>query len=340
MAVITIKIAVDNLDAVLEQFDRIKVHRATAGEAGPYVELTDAGTRLVLETGVFIYEYTDQAGDENYWYRSSYYHSTTTLESSLSDPQQGEGNAALDILSVDQLKTRYLFGLDLTNDANEEYPDDIFENGIISAVDWLEHKLDIPILLKVVEDERHDYSREDYAKYMWLNLDHYPVIDVEEVRMVLPGEQEVANFDSDWFQIQRDSGQLQIVPGQGATTSILLGAAGPWLPYIYSGARFIPNVFRVKYTAGFASGNVPRAIVDLIGKIASFAPLNIAGDLLGGAGIASQSLGLDGLSQSFSTTSSATNAGYGARLVQYGKEIKDMVPTLQRYYKGLRLAVC
>ena len=30
-------------------------------------------------------------------------------------------------------------------------------------------------------------------------------------------------------------------------------------------------------------------------------------------------------------------AGYGARLVQYTKEIKQVIPVLRRYYKGLRL---
>jgi len=108
---------------------------------------------------------------------------------------------------------------------------------------------------------------------------------------------------------------------------------------IHRNNRFVPDVFRVDYTAGFEAGKVPADIIDLIGKKASFGPLNIAGDLLGGAGIASQSVSVDGLSQSFNTTSSATNAGYGARLVQYSKEIKELLPMLEKYYKGIRMVV-
>ncbi len=84
---------------------------------------------------------------------------------------------------------------------------------------------------------------------------------------------------------------------------------------------------------------MPPVLVELVGKYASFGPLNIAGDLLGGAGIASQNISLDGLSTGFSTTSSATNSGFGARLLIYRGEIKDWIPTLMRYYKGPKLVV-
>lgn len=157
--------------------------------------------------------------------------------------------------------------------------------------------------------------------------------------MVLPGEQVVQTFDSDWIHVQKESGQLQLVPGTGSAGSILLGAAGAYISMIYRNNRFIPDAFRVDYTAGFEPGQVPPVIKDVIGKKASFGPLNIAGDLLGGAGIASQSISIDGLSQSFNTTSSATNAGYGARLIQYEREIKEVLPMLEKYYRGLKLAV-
>jgi len=116
-------------------------------------------------------------------------------------------------------------------------------------------------------------------------------------------------------------------------------SGGSFLPLLAQGRPFVPNMIHVEYTAGFAAGKVPMTIRELIGKKASFGPLNIAGDLLCGAGIASQSIGIDGLSQSFNTTSSATNAGYGARLLQYGKEIKEQLETLKRYYRGIRLVV-
>ena len=339
MAVITIKIVVSDVASVMSVFSHLKVYRSITGVNGDYVEITSALTRIALESAQTVYEYLDLSGDPDYYYKSSYFNLIGSLESSLSDAQRGEGDSALDLMSVGDLKTNYLFGLDLTDDSGTPYPDTLYEHFIRSAVSWLEHRLDIPIAPRSIEDEAHDYFREDYNKYIWMHLKEYPVISVDEVRLVLPGEQVVQVFEPEWVHVQKESGQLQLVPGAGSAGSILLGASGAWIPFIYGGNKFIPDAFRVDYTAGFEPGRVPPLILDLIGKKASFGPLNIAGDLLGGAGIASQAISVDGLSQSFNTTSSATNAGYGARLIQYGREIKEVLPMLERYYKGLRFTV-
>jgi hypothetical protein len=338
MAVITIKIVVASLDRVLEVFDKIKVYRSTTGLTGTYTELTTPSTRIALESATMIYEYMDTAGDASYFYKTSYFNSVSALESSKSDAQQGEGDPALDVISIEEVKTNYLFGLDLTDDYGTPFPDSFFQHYIKTAVSWIEHRLDLPIRPRVIEDEQHDYCGEDYRDYIFLHLKYYPVIEVEEVKMVLPAGQIVQTFDPAWFNLRKDSGILHIVPGSGQAGTILFGAGGAWLPFMRSAYRWLPDVFRVKYTAGF-SGELPYILKDVIGKTAAMGPLNIAGDLIVGAGIASTSLGIDGLSQSVSTTSSATNAGYGARLIQYRQEIKDVIPTLQRYYKGARMVV-
>ena len=350
---ITITTVVENIATIMLSYDQIQIHRSTNGEGGTYAEITTSQTRLDLAAGQTVYDYIDQEGSPTYWYKFRYYNSDTGATGAFSDPAIGEIDPALEIMSVDELKQNYLFGLDLTNDEETPYPDGLYTFFIKSAVSWLEHKLNIKIMRTDYEEERHDFYRDDYHNYIFVDLHHTPVISVSEVKMVLPGEQEVLVFDQDWIHLERMSGQIQCVPGAGSSGSILLGAGGAWLPFVYGASRFIPDAFRVTYTAGFGRrtdadavspsspelDTVPDVIKDLIGKIASFGPLNIAGDLLGGAGIASQSIGIDGLSQSFNTTSSATNAGYGARITQYNREIKDQVPTLMRYYKGVRLSV-
>ena len=339
MAVITLKIVVPSLSTVIEIFDQIKVYRSITGATGTYTELTGVGTRIALESDTSVYEYLDTNGDPDYYYKTSYYNSTSALESSLSDAYQGEGDAALSIISVEELKTNYLFGLDLTDDSGTEYPDSLYEWYIKAAVSWVEHRLDLPLRPKVIEQERHDYVPDDYRNFMWLRLKEYPVIAVDEITMVLPADQIVQTFDNDWINFRKDSGIVHIVPGTGSAGTILFGYGGAWLPYVRASHRFIPDAFRVDYTAGFESGQVPFDLKDVVGKTASFGPLHIAGDLLGGAGIASQSLSIDGLSQTFNTTSSATNSGYGARVLNYQREIKEQIPTLRRYYKGIGLTV-
>ncbi len=350
---ITTTIVVDDITTTMLTYDQIKVHRRTDVESGTYVEITDAQTRPVLAAGQSVYDHVDEDGSPTYWYKFRYYDSDTPADGAFSTAAIGERDAALDILSVAELKTNYLFGLDLTNDEGKPYPDSLFAFFIKNAVSWLEHKLDINLKRTDYTEERHDFYRDDYESYIFIDLLNTPVISVEEVTLVLPGEQTVMTFDAEWIHVQRLSGQVQMVPGVGSAGSILIGAGGVWLPFIYGANRFIPDAFRVTYTAGFGRrtsstavgpanlklDTMPPVLVELVGKYASFGPLNIAGDLLGGAGIASQSIGLDGLSTSFSTTSSATNAGYGARLLQYRSEAKDVIPTLMRYYKGAKLVV-
>jgi hypothetical protein len=197
----------------------------------------------------------------------------------------------------------------------------------------------MPLRPKTITEEKHDFYKEDYENFIYLKLREYPVLSVSRVQMVLPGETLVHDFDSSWFQLRKDSGVLHVVPGTGGASTILFGAGGSWLPFVRASNRFVPDVFRVTYTAGFEPGELPFDIRDVVGKVASMGPLHIAGDLIAGAGIASQSLSIDGLSQSIATTSSATNSGYGSRIVNYYKDIKGQIPTLRSYYKGAAMVV-
>jgi hypothetical protein len=82
----------------------------------------------------------------------------------------------------------------------------------------------------------------------------------------------------------------------------------------------MPQMIYVDYVAGYKIGAVPEDIRNAVAKIASIDILGIAGDAIL-AGVASLSTGIDGLSESFSTTASATNATYGAHILQYQKEV-------------------
>ena len=339
MSVVTLNISAGNIDTLLINFDRIKIYRSTTGLSGAYAALTTPETLVPLVAGVTTYQFHDTSGDSSYYYKRSFIHSVSGLESDVSDPVQGSADPALDIISVAELKTNYLYGIDLTDDSGIPYPDSMYEWYIKSAVSWVEHRLDLPLRPKTITSEKHDFYREDYENYIYLKLREYPVLSVTQVQMVLPGDSIVHDFDSSWFQLRKDSGVLHIVPGTGAASTIVFGAGGAWLPFVRASSRFVPDVFRVTYTAGFEDGQVPYDIRDVVGKTASLGPLHIAGDLLGGAGIASQSLGIDGLSQSFATTSSATNAGYGARIINYRKDINEQIPTIRNYYKGLSMVV-
>jgi len=93
MATIKLTITVEKLSNVMTLFDVIKVYRSTTGIAGTYSEITGPGTRITLVAGQSVYTYDDTAGDPTYYYKTSFYHETTTLESSLSDPIEGDADS-------------------------------------------------------------------------------------------------------------------------------------------------------------------------------------------------------------------------------------------------------
>ena len=82
---------------------------------------------------------------------------------------------------------------------------------------------------------------------------------------------------------------------------------------------------------------VDPAIVRAVGLMAAMLPLDVAGDLIIGAGISQLSMNVDGLSQYIGTTSSPTNAGYGARLKAFERELEKLLPALKAKYRTVNM---
>jgi hypothetical protein len=339
MASIVIQMAIEDLQAVIAAWTHIKIYRSTDGLTGEYVEISEPHSRPVLHKYLTQYDFTDFYGDADFWYKSAYLNEGSGIESEPTAAFQGTLDAALDIMSVKELKINYLWGVNLTDDFGSPYPDSMMEFYLRSAVDTVEKKLDIMIRSKEITDEAHDLIPDDYREYMWIKTKEKPVQSITSVKLVMPANSLVQTFTGDDILLDQQFGVIQIVPPALDAGSVLLFSGAGAYPWARNLVRRIPHAWRVTYTAGFAPGEVPENIRHLIGMYAAMGPLNIAGDLIAGAGIASQSLSIDGLSQAISTTSSATNAGYGARILQYLKEIKDMLPEMRKAYHGIGFVV-
>lgn len=118
MATIRLRIIVDDIDDTIAIFDQIKVYRSTTGVAGVYTELTGLGTRIPLVAGQSVYEYVDISGDPTYYYKSSFFNSVSSAESSLSDPRLGESDPYY--ITVDDLRAEGLNIPDTTPTSPEE----------------------------------------------------------------------------------------------------------------------------------------------------------------------------------------------------------------------------
>lgn len=240
------------------------------------------------------------------------------------------------ILSVDKLKSRYLFGAKFTDDDGNELPNETFEFAIQTAISWLEHELDLTITPRTYV-ERRDFNRTDYYHWGYLRLYHYPLLSVESWKAQYPLNTDLIEYPSEWIRTYRETGEVQLVPTAGTIATFFLPQGGV-LPYVL-GKQDIPQFFEFEYTAGFEADCIPFAINNLIGLKAAIDIFNILGNLVIGAGIAASSLSIDGLSQSISTTASAENHAYSANVDRYSKQLERDIETVRRYYKGIQMAV-
>jgi hypothetical protein len=239
-------------------------------------------------------------------------------------------------ITPDMLRENYLYGLDLTDDNGNGLPNSLYWQGIIAAYHWMEQQLHIDILPKAY-DEHRDFRLEEYLNWIYLQTDHYPINEVQEVSGSYYGG--TVQFPMDWVRPIKRTGQINLVPGGATFASFLIPSMGGILPILNRQISWIPGFWHLKYTTGFAPNELPYNMRDMICKRASFMPLNILGDLVGGVAIASKSIGIDGLSQSINTTNSAENAGYSGRLRQYEREMKADLPSLAKYWRRINLAV-
>lgn len=251
--------------------------------------------------------------------------------------------ALADILTPDWLKRRFLVGIDLTDDNRDPYPDELFEHAIAGAVGVLEAELDL-VLNDVVQvhDERKDLQDSDFEGFYLLHLNQRPVREITKLAVRF-GNFPETELPLSWAQVATPlAGQIQIMPGpDGIASWSFSGSALLFGGGALTNRSYTPGWWRVSYKAGYDGEEhpVPAEILDAIGLVAALLPLDTAGDLIVGAGIASKSVSIDGLGSTINTTSSATNSGYGARSGQYQDRLKMTLKAIRRRYRPLNMAV-
>ena len=240
------------------------------------------------------------------------------------------------------MRENYFFGVNIKDDLGRDFSDSQYEAYVRAATSEIEKTLDIKLEKQKIQ-ETFQFNHDDWIKWGYVKTT-YPVICALGLDGFLNTTKQVA-YPKQWLSVRKTSDgvtyhrRISVVPAgnaTGANYQVIFSGIVPQLGYL--NMSMIPDYWTVKYVTGFDV--IPYDIIDVVGKLASIGPFNIAGDLILGAGIASFSLGLDGLSQSLSTTSSATNAGFGARIITYKEELKNSIPRLKDFYKGLGFAVC
>ena len=204
----------------------------------------------------------------------------------------------LTYLTATYLKDMYLIGLTLLGADGQELPDSVFLAHIDQAFGKLEQLTNVDVLSHAYTAETHDYHVSDYMKYGFLQLFHVPVQSVSEVRAVYPAGQTIQTFPTEWIRLNGNHGQIHLVPTSGTLSQVIIGQGADYLPLIYSGLGYLPALWEVDYISGIDPTKVPAVIVEAVCKIACIELLQKLSDTITPLGVQSQSLSVDGLSQS------------------------------------------
>lgn len=237
-----------------------------------------------------------------------------------------------------ELSSLYFFGIPIVDPSGNIMSDDDLAFQIRQATEEMEGYLNCKLTKQVVE-EVQSYNLNDYKAWGFVPAS-YPVICAGSLVGRL-GNVDQVTWPKSWLVPRKTSDgigfyrQVFIVPTQGTieVESVVYSGITPHLGWF--GQQTIPNYWSFRYVTSFE--RTPEDILSAIGMMASIKVFHQLGDIILGAGIASQSIGIDGLSQSISTTSSATNAGYGARITGYIADLKQGMPRLKAKYDGWRM---
>lgn len=249
------------------------------------------------------------------------------------------------ILSPQEVFSLYLYGIDINSLDGEAFSDSSMEFYIRSAQREVENYFNLRFQKQLIEFENTSYYRDDYWQNFPIIRTRFPVNKPLSLIGMLNNIEQII-YPESWLRSNDNSNgikhrRISVVPTGSSTIQANANVILTGITSQIGMQRFtnIPDYWDFQYITGFNLEDLPFDLINVVGKIATFGPLGIAGDLILGAGVASQSLSVDGLSQSISSTASATSSGYNARLLQYEREIKSTVQRIKLIYDEIKLAV-
>lgn len=249
------------------------------------------------------------------------------------------------LFSPAEIFSLYLYGITIQGGDGTSFSNESMRFYIEAAQREVESFFNLRLVRQFIYKEKLTFYRADYWQSFPILFTNYPVNEPVSLTGRFNNLEQIS-YPTQWLTNHQNSyglfkRRVSIVPtGSAVATAnaeVILSGLTTQLGSQHF--RMIPDYWDLQYITGFDIDEMPMDLLNLTGKLATFGPLNIAGDLILGAGIASQSLGVDGLSQGISSTSSATNAGYGARLITYEKEIKETVKRIKLIYDEIRMGV-
>lgn len=246
------------------------------------------------------------------------------------------------LLTPEQLVSRFLFGVPLyapvinpITKRRDEYTPEMIHDAILNAIANLEVEMGITIF-PVQFEEKQPFDYNFWRQYGYTRVRHRPISSVDQFTFSAANEENLYEINLRWVEHANfHKGQINLIPlvpaaGVNFIPSSGGGSGGAAYLTFMNGFGWIPAFCKIKYTAGFPNGQIPRVINQLIGINAS---MDILADLAATYKASSYSLSLDGGSQSVSGPGPQI---YNEKLKYLGTKKDGLIKKIKNMY-GLQV---
>jgi hypothetical protein len=332
----------------------------TANSPGIIPQAVGAGDFLDnynIQAGLYTYrcvpisKENPQSEDYDYsnWIRCGLFGPVGYSFGNYSAPPGQWGNA----VCPDDIRYTYLWGNDFKATNGSLFTDEQIQFYIDAAVAEMERKLHITIKkirVRCEVDKRNlekgkDYDiEESYYRFSYAKIARQGVIVTNKKPIIKLHRLDVLNRYVTSYSlldstiIDKNKGVLNLMRRPIRPSETHNGIAAAIHPY--GSDTFNQHMFyAIDYDAGYeTSDDIPDDLREAIAKTAAVSALNAIGDGLM-AGFSSSSLSMDGMSESFSSTQSATSAYFGARIKEYKDDLSNYIDEVRRKFGFLQIGV-
>lgn len=244
------------------------------------------------------------------------------------------------VINPSDLSELYLNGIPLCYPNGGKITDETIKQKILSSQKQLESFLSIKLYKQVVTENK-DFIREEFKNWGYVKTT-FPISKPLELQGYI-NEVKQVDYPSEWLSVKKGNDttkfrNLFLIPntdGGAVMTQHAFVFSGITPHMGFFGTNFIPNYWNIKYCSGWDSNDIPYDLVDAVAKHAAIQVLAISGDLVFGAGIGNQSISIDGISQTYSTTKGGGKGAFSGRIGQYAEELAEQLKNLKGEYYGI-----
>jgi len=254
------------------------------------------------------------------------------------------------LITPEKVKQLHLFGIPLVSGMRDPVTgkNDIFPmTQIAEHIDYCVAQAELETGLTIFPrkyDKAIPFDPQEYKSYGYMNLPYRPVHSIEEISIKIANNEKLWTIPLEWvgtsnlvygqlniltvgiIGVVTDAGKAQPIPDAAGNALLLNALFG-------RDAFWIPEFWRVKLTAGFPDGKLPKVLNDLIGTMTAMEVLGLLATTYAKSN--SQSLSVGGLSESL--------GGLGPKLFNDRIELLDkkkqkLIKRLKNYYQLLWLS--